>query len=221
MYFSRLTLRADADPHKLVGLNGYREHQALWNLFTHDAHAKRDFLFRRDEQHAQPRYYLVSAREPSDRHNLWHVETKEYQPQLRDGQKLVFSLRANPVITRSDSQGRSKRNDLVMDIKKQTFWSKSDPKDRPSLTELIQQAGEQWLSSRQEKIGAHIDTLVADGYHRHQSYKRRQKNPIRYSTLDLRGTLTVTDSERLRTALLRGIGPAKAFGCGLLLVRRT
>lgn len=221
MYFSRLTLRADADPHKLVGLNGYREHQALWNLFAEDPDASRDFLFRRDEQHGQPRYYLVSAREPSDLHHLWHVETKDYQPQLQAGQKLAFSLRANPVITRTNSEGRSKRNDLVMDIKAQTGWRKADPADRPALNDLIQQAGEQWLTGRQEKIGVHIDRLVADGYHRHQSYKHRQKNPIRYSTLDLQGWLTVMDSEKLLFALLNGIGPAKAFGCGLLLVRRA
>lgn len=221
MYFSRLTLRDDADPHKLVGLNGYREHQALWDLFAHDPDASRDFLFRRDEQHPRPRYYLLSAREPNDRNNLWHVETKDYQPQLQEGQRLAFSLRANPVITRTDSQGRSKRNDLVMDIKKRTDWEKANPTDRPALAELIQQAGEQWLSSRQEKIGVHIDSLVADGYRRHQSYKRSQKNPIRYSTLDLQGRLTVMDSEKLLPALLHGIGPAKAFGCGLLLVRRA
>ena len=107
-----------------------------------------------------------------------------------------------------------------MDIKVQTGWQKAGPAERPALSELIQQAGEQWLTNRQEKIGVHIDSLVADGYHRHQSYKRSQKNPIRYSTLDLQGTLTVTDSEKLQTTLLHGIGPAKAFGCGLLLVRR-
>lgn len=221
MYFSRLTLRNDADPHKLVGLNGYREHQALWNLFAHDPDADRDFLFRRDGHYQQPRYYLLSARQPTDPHRLWHVETKDYQPQLREGQRLTFSLRANPVITRTDSQGRSKRNDLVMDIKKQTDWHKANPTGRPALTELIQQAGEQWLISRQEKMGVQIDSLVADGYHRHQSYKRGQKNPIHYSTLDLQGTLTVADSEKLQAALLQGIGPAKAFGCGLLLVRRA
>lgn len=75
----------------------------------------------------------------------------------------------------------------------------------------------------QQAANAYVDdeNLLADGYRRHQSYKRSQKNPIRYSTLDLQGTLTVTNSEKLRAALLRGIGAAKAFGCGLLLVRRA
>lgn len=220
MHFSRLTLRADADPRKLIGLNGYREHQALWNLFESDPEADRDFLFRRDEQSRQPVYYLVSARQPADREGLWHVETKPYEPQLREGQTLAFSLRANPVITRTDAEGRSKRNDLLMDLKKQTGWQEAAAAERTALAELIQQAGELWLSNRQERIGARIDKVLADGYRRHQSYTRKQKQPIRYSTLDLQGALTVIDSKKLLSALLHGIGPAKAFGCGLLLVRR-
>ncbi|MEA2080768.1 MAG: type I-E CRISPR-associated protein Cas6/Cse3/CasE [Pseudomonadota bacterium] len=42
---------------------------------------------------------------------------------------------------------------------------------------------------------------------------------INFSTLDYSGLLTVTDPELFKAALFQGIGPAKAFGCGLLLVR--
>lgn len=220
MYFSRIQLRSDADPRKLVGLNGYREHQALWNLFEPDPDAKRDFLFRRDGQPHRPIYFLVSTREPSDRENLWDVETKPYDPQLQAGQTLAFTLRANPVITRTDSKGRSRRNDLVMDIKKQTAWKDQPETERPSLTQLVQQAGEQWLQNRQDTIGATVQSLRSEAYQQHRSYKRGQEKPIRYSTFDLQGTLTVNDGDALRSALFNGIGPAKAFGCGLLLVRR-
>lgn len=221
MYFSRLTLSPDANPRKLVGLNGYREHQALWNLFENDPQTTRDFLFRRDQQAHRPVYFLLSARQPSDREGLWKIESKDYRPQLHEGQALAFSLRANPVITRTDANGRSKRNDLVMDMKKQLGWQESTCADRRPLAELIQQAGDQWLRSREEKIGVQVTSLRADGYQRHQSYKRSQKKAISYSTLDLQGMLTVTDSEKLLHALRQGIGPAKAFGCGLLMVRRV
>ncbi len=44
---------------------------------------------------------------------------------------------------------------------------------------------------------------------------------IALSTLDFEGQLQVTDPDHfLRNGLPAGIGPAKAFGCGLLLVRR-
>ena len=42
---------------------------------------------------------------------------------------------------------------------------------------------------------------------------------IALSTLDFEGELIVTKPEILLPALLNGIGPAKSFGCGLLLVR--
>ncbi len=41
-----------------------------------------------------------------------------------------------------------------------------------------------------------------------------------FSSLDLTGEVVVTDADRFTHLLMEGIGPAKAFGCGLLLVRR-
>ena len=41
------------------------------------------------------------------------------------------------------------------------------------------------------------------------------------STLDFSGLLTVTAPEKFLSALYGGIGPAKGFGCGLLLVKRV
>jgi CRISPR system Cascade subunit CasE len=57
-----------------------------------------------------------------------------------------------------------------------------------------------------------------DGY---RSWRQRGGKGIALSTLDFEGHLTVANAEIFRTALFSGIGPAKAFGCGLLLVRRV
>jgi hypothetical protein len=46
-----------------------------------------------------------------------------------------------------------------------------------------------------------------------------KRGQLRFSTVDLTGELVVTDAERFATTLASGIGRAKAFGCGLLLVR--
>jgi CRISPR system Cascade subunit CasE len=35
------------------------------------------------------------------------------------------------------------------------------------------------------------------------------------------GLLRITDPDAFRETLIRGIGPAKAFGCGLMLVKRV
>ena len=42
---------------------------------------------------------------------------------------------------------------------------------------------------------------------------------LQFTTVDFGGQLTVTDGRAFATALVGGIGHAKAFGCGLLLVR--
>ena len=42
-----------------------------------------------------------------------------------------------------------------------------------------------------------------------------------YSTLDFEGVLTVSDPDTLLPAIARGFGAAKAYGCGLMLIRRA
>lgn len=64
-----------------------------------------------------------------------------------------------------------------------------------------------------------MGNLRVDGYRQHR-IERRGQAPISLSTVDLSGTLSVTDAERFNRALLAGVGRAKAFGCGRLLVRR-
>jgi CRISPR system Cascade subunit CasE len=39
--------------------------------------------------------------------------------------------------------------------------------------------------------------------------------------VDFEGTIEITDPGIFVEALFTGIGPAKAFGCGLMLVRRV
>jgi CRISPR system Cascade subunit CasE len=58
-----------------------------------------------------------------------------------------------------------------------------------------------------------------DGYIQHRFVKPKKKQMVQISTLDFTGLLTVTDPERFTTALFNGIGPAKGFGCGLMMVR--
>ncbi len=58
----------------------------------------------------------------------------------------------------------------------------------------------------------------AAGYRWHALPKKGKK--AGFSSVDFEGELKVTDSELFQKALFSGIGPAKAFGCGLLMVRR-
>ncbi|RYD61629.1 MAG: type I-E CRISPR-associated protein Cas6/Cse3/CasE, partial [Verrucomicrobiaceae bacterium] len=44
---------------------------------------------------------------------------------------------------------------------------------------------------------------------------------LRFTSVDLTGQLTVTDPTAFQAMLLQGLGHAKAFGCGLMVVRRS
>lgn len=227
MYFSRVTLNPLLDQQQLARTlcqDSYREHQALWQLFATDPTAPRDFLYRRVIEHGRMKYYVLSQRIPLDQAGIWLVDTpKPYDPQLAAGQRLFFSLRANPVVTVKAADGKKLRHDVVMHAKKRLDGALLSDKERPPLPQLVQEHCLAWLQARTESHGFRItpDLVTVEGYRQHESYTKRQQQPVRYSTVDFQGILTVTDPVLLRAALFSGIGKAKAFGCGLLLVKRV
>ncbi len=222
MYFSKITVVAD-QPEKAMPLlkaGEYALHQWLWKLFPKDAEAKRDFLFRDDAEKRWPVFYLLSARAPDVAHPLLRVESKPFHPQLAAGETLSFSLRANPTHTRktdSENSKKRKRDDVVMHLKH--LYKKSNPGDMPSEAELVQEAGEQWIIRQGARHGFEVLTVRADNYR--QPRLGGKGKDIHFSTLDFTGLLRISEPEAFAQALYQGIGPAKAFGCGLLLVRRV
>ena len=225
MYMSRLTLLPDkAGPNALVQITaggGYRIHQLIWGLFE-AVDDKRPFLYRQERRAGLPRIMLLSDQAPVDDKGIWLIECKPFDPQLAAGERLAFSIRLNPVVKKRDEQHRQHRHDLVMEQKKR-LAREGVPRCRwPAQTELARRAGVQWLTQRADTGGfqLHQDELVAEEYRQHR-LRKPGKSPIHFSTLDCSGLLTVTDPELLMQTLKSGLGPAKGFGCGLLLVRRA
>lgn len=227
MYFSRLTFNPLMNHQQLAQTllhDTYREHQALWRLFEANPDASRDFLYRQVIENGRVKYYVLSKREPVDRSGMWLVDApKRYDPKLEEGQRLFFTLRANPVVTVATAEGKKLRHDVVMNAKKQMRVDALPPADRPMLQQLVQDSCMPWLQMRSELNGFSIEPnlVIVDGYQQHESFAKQQKRPVRYSTVDFQGILTVTDPDRFRSALFSGIGKAKAFGCGLMLIRRA
>lgn len=223
MYFSRVSLDIDGVPAttlgRLVQGDQYLGHQVLWRLFStgqgNDREQARPFLFRDVQSVGQPTFYVVSERAPEDRDGHWLVDSKTYDPQLQPGMRLRFDLRANPVRREKTASGQ-RRHDVVMDAKKQ-YRTKGE-EVAPSVVE--HEAGKRWLEARASRLGFNLSdqAFAAFGYQQHVIYKRGGR-PIRFSSLDMRGVLEVTDTEAFRRTLWWGIGPSKSFGCGLLLVR--
>ena len=197
-----------------------------------------------------PTFYVLSPVVPDDKDGVWHIEPKPYRPDIRNGNRLAFKLRVNPIrhdkrerteteieAWRASREGRGLkekdptkkriRHDVVMEAKKRIGF-KTLPRDRrPHVATLIQKAGMTWLKEKEEKFGFFVEDnqekpqVRVDGYLQHTLYKGRGTRPITFSTLDFDGILTVIDPDIFVTkCLFTGIGPAKAFGCGLMLVRR-
>jgi len=219
MYLTRLTLLDHPDIGAMLRRLGdaYREHQMLWQLFDQDPGGRRDFLYRRDTYRGRPRYFILSRRPPVNPLGLWVIDPpKPFAPNLHPGQQLAFLVRVNPVVSRD-----GKRHDVVMDHKRRLGWKDLPKDERPPLPEVIHDAGLEWLRRQGERHGFAMgdQAIRIEGYRQHRT--RRGKRDIRFSTLDCTGLLTVTDPDAFMQALCNGIGPAKAFGCGLLMVRRA
>jgi CRISPR system Cascade subunit CasE len=237
-YFSRIELdewHAGAREAVAQGFGGvYSDHQFLWNFFpAADGHA-RDFLFRRFEPQGgrqQALYYCVSDRPAMAPHPAWRVACREYAPQIHEGDCLSFDLRVNPTQAHR-RDGKSRRDDVVMHAKKRILaengvnrWADLPQDDRPALYELAHEAVQRWLGDESPAgfAARHgfrvLNELRVDAYRQHRIARSGQA-PIALSTVDLSGRLTVTNAENFARALHCGVGRAKAFGCGLLLVRR-
>ena len=142
-------------------------------------------------------------------------------PRLSEGQKLFFMLRVNPIVTVATADGKKQRHDVVMQEKKRIGYKQIPGKERPLLQQLVQQSSIKWLTARMDSNGFSLEPeqVIADGYQQHRSSINKQQHPIRYSTVDFQGILTVTKIDLFRKALFSGIGKSKAFGCGLLLIK--
>lgn len=210
----------------LEGAAGDRNHGLVWSLFSRSDDAKRDFLYRQIEPGA---FIVVSDRAPEDPHGLWALEFKIYEPHLAAGDRLSFVLRANPTLAvPQPGEKRGKRVDVIMHAK-----SKLDREQRAQFTtDDARAVALAWLNKRGSVIGAEFDAGSCDatGYVQvkiprgtadpKRKCRGASKSPIEFSEIEFAGRLTVTDPEKLTTALFNGIGKARAYGCGLLLVRR-
>ena len=230
MFFSKIRLREDISSRDALSLtkgNGYNVHRLVWDFFADIPERRRDFLYRHEMIDGAPTFYVVSERQPADATGMWELLAKEYRPKLVAGQPLSFTLRVNPICAKRDASGRQHRHDVVMETKSRIGFKKLPHDKRPHMASLIQEAGVTWLKDREKNYGFFMEDnkekppVRADGYIQHKLYNGKGGKLISFSTLDFKGVLVVTDPEKfIEESLYKGIGPAKGFGCGLMLVRR-
>lgn len=220
----------------------YGAHQALWRLLSRGAEQRRDFLFRAEERPGRLGFLVLSAEAPrAPANGMWVVESRPFAPALRRGQRLGFRLRASPVVRRGEPvegrrHGKVHRHDVVMDHAR-ALESAGKPLPQPSV--LTRDAGLAWLERQGKRAGFVLPAVAVEaiggdglleevseaavrveGYRQHR-ITRRGTSPIRFSTLDFEGILEVGDPDTFLRNVCAGFGPQKAFGCGLMLLRRT
>jgi CRISPR system Cascade subunit CasE len=85
---------------------------------------------------------------------------------------------------------------------------------------------ENWLKAQGERLGFELvmdsyglNKLQNSGYAWHSLNSKGKK--AGFSSVDFTGQLRVSDTEKFEQALFHGIGRSKAFGCGLLMIRRV
>jgi CRISPR system Cascade subunit CasE len=189
-------------------------HRLVWALFADGADRKRDFLWR---QEAPGRFMILSVRPPVDPHDLFDLQFKPFAPVLAPGDRLGFTLRANAVIARPEGPGqRGKHHDVVMDLLHQTAGSRAEARPDAML-----KAGRGWLARQGDAHGfVPCGDAAVDGYDR-LVIPRSVGRPAVLGVLDITGAIEVRQPDRFLAKLAHGFGRARAFGCGLMLIRRA
>jgi CRISPR system Cascade subunit CasE len=224
LYFTRAELRRDVPAAALRSLlvpdgeaiRAVTSHHLVWTLFADAPDRERDFLWR---EHAPGIFYMLSSRPPLDEHRLFVMQPpKPFEPAFRVGDSLSFELRVNATVSRGGAPGvRGKKCDIVMDALHSATVDDRATTRRTSVDGVARS----WLVGRGRDAGFEVTQLSVQGYSVLQMPRSRGRATAKLGVLDLTGRVVVRDGVALLAAIQRGVGRGKAFGCGLMLVRRA
>ena len=183
----------------------YDWHQAAWKAFPGRDGERRDFLTRLDQRREGFRLLIVSPTQPV--RPAWcpsDSETWKTKPIPEDyfvRRCYGFQLCANPTkkVSKEKSDGSLTKNGRRVPLGK-----------REDLVEWIKRKGEQG--------GFAIDETTLQTFSRGREYFEKNGRPGLHSAVEFQGMLTVTDPAKFHETFTRGIGSAKAFGFGLLVI---
>lgn len=230
LYLSRLALNRAAPTAALMPLLNPdsaevatdAHHRLMWSVFSDRKDRTRDFLWRHN---GQGRFLTLSQRPPHANDLFDSPETKVFCPLLKAGDRLQFTLRANATkdratVSRMDKaarRGKSRRVDVVMDLMRTTHAGQMRSDVRK---QTAQAAAEAWMARQGAAKGFTPQLTLVEGYSVIE-LGRRRRHGATFGILDLQGEIEVVDPSVFLTALATGFGRAKAWGCGLMLIRRA
>jgi CRISPR system Cascade subunit CasE len=180
--------------------DSYDWHQKIWQAFPAMDGQARDFLTRLDALDGGFRLLLLSPSQPTRPdwcpENAW--ESKPIGDAFLSHSHYRFSLQANPTKkVRSDKNGKLLKNSRRVPI--------------VNRDDLII-----WLQRKAEQSGFTINTDTIRTVPRpRQAFIKKGKAGLHVAT-EFFGELRVNDTDLFQKAATHGIGPAKAFGFGML-----
>ncbi len=206
MYLSKIVLTWPACR------NPYEWHQKIWRLFSNHPESKRNFLFScMDRQSGRNISALLFSTEKPERIKSEEItllgESKSMVDlSFQQGQQLRFRLTANPtkVVTEQTEKKRKIRVPLIK-----------------------QEQQEDWLKRKLDGLAV-IESMASQN--EVPVYFNQKGRGGKIVPVTFEGILKVVDPEKFKEQIYKkynekgeyvaGIGPAKAFGCGLMLVRK-
>ncbi len=184
--------------------DGYGWHQLAWQAFPGLDGQPRPFLSRLDSGPDGYTLLLLSKEHQPQRptgcpEESWAVKT--IAPQFLHFRHYRFDLRANPTrkLAKLGPEGERAKNGR-----------------RQPLTQLGEQA--EWLRRKAEQSGFKIIDAPDIGFCQDQVFRKRSGRGV-HTGVRFRGLLEVVQQESFETAFYRGLGSAKSFGFGLLLLQ--
>ncbi len=214
IYLSQLTPRVDKQVVREQLQNPYQLHKTLACAYG-DARQKVNLLYRIENIQYTPRILVQATAMPN-----WDgmrsdckagfapnsPPTKSLDLKFHQHQQFRFRLIANPTkkvarIREDGSKWHSKRMPLYKPEQQHGWLDRKASQSGFVLNRLeITQPQIQW--------GMKVD-------------KDNQHHNIKIYSVQFDGLLTITDADQFQQAWQKGIGPAKAFGCGLLSIGRA
>jgi len=219
MFLTQMPLNPQRRTTRELVASPQRMHAAVLSAFLPGTSERERVLWRLDEPDRHTlNLYIVSATEPSletmveqagwQTQPVWRTaDYRRFLDGLESGQRWIFRLRANPVVSvRPEGGGRGQRVPLAR-----------------------AEEQEAWLLGRASRLGFAVvqgdqgrpNLQVSD---RHRDAFRRgwgsDARTVTLATARFDGVLEVTDPSALRSTLQQGVGSAKGYGCGLMTLAR-
>lgn len=197
--------------------DSYDWHQKVWKAFGDQGLQKREFLARLDEKEEGYRLLIVSSVKPHTPN--WcppnSFECKPIPNNFLKHKHYRFNLLANPTKKVIDPQ------------KKKVFTSDGKllrNKNSKRVPLVCREDLVQWIQRKGANGGFEVDPETLKTIPRRREYFSKPGHAGQkghrgvHSAIEFQGTLHVTGPQKFHDTFYKGIGSAKAFGFGLLLL---